>query len=147
MRRLIKKEGGEAMIVSRERVPLLDEHAAMSLLRKILDQEDPISKDREHFWVISLDTRNKVKFVELISLGTADNCLVHPREVFRRAIINGATKIIIGHNHPSGDSQPSPEDLEITRKIKQASEILSIPLLDHIIIGENHYSFKANSLI
>ena len=70
------------MIVSRERVPLLDEYAAMSLLRKILDQEDPISKDREHFWVISLDTRNKVKFVELISLGTADNCLVHPQGSF-----------------------------------------------------------------
>jgi DNA repair protein RadC len=135
------------MIVSRERLPLLDEYAATSLLRRVLDREDPISKEREHFWVISLDAKNQVKFVELISLGTADNCLVHPREVFRRAIINGATKIIIGHNHPSGDAKPSPEDLEITHQIKEASEILSIPLLDHIIIGENHYSFKANSQI
>ncbi|MBI4766605.1 MAG: JAB domain-containing protein [Deltaproteobacteria bacterium] len=135
------------MIVSRERVSLPDEYAAMKLLSKILDREDPISKDREHFWVISLDAKNKVKFVELIGIGTVDNCLAHPREVFRRAIVSGAAKIIIGHNHPSGDSDPSPEDLEITQKLKQASEILSIPLLDHIIIGITHYSFKANNQI
>lgn len=135
------------MIVSREKVPLPDEKAVMDLLHKLLDREDSISKDREHFWVISLDSKNKVKFVELVSLGTVDNCLVHPREVFRRALKKGAVRIIIGHSHPSKDSHPSEDDLQITRKIKEAGDLLSIPLLDHVIIGNPDFSFKANSLI
>ena len=95
------------MIVSREKIPLPNEQAVAELLRKLLNKEDSIAKDREHFWVISLDTKNKVKFVELVSLGTVNTCLVSPREVFRRALKKGAVSIIIGHNHPSGD--PTPE--------------------------------------
>jgi DNA repair protein RadC len=135
------------MIISREKIALPNETAVMQLLHKLLDREDLIARDREHFWVISLDSKNKVKFVELMSLGTVDNCLVHPREVFRRALKKGAVKIIIGHNHPSGDPNPSEDDVQITRKIKEAADLLSIPLLDHIIIGTTDFSFKAKSLI
>ena len=76
------------MIVSWERVPLTDEHVALDLFKKLLNKIDPIARDREHFWVICLDTRNYVRFIELVSIGTVDNCLAHPREVFRRAIVN-----------------------------------------------------------
>jgi DNA repair protein RadC len=140
-----KKEG--AMIVSREKIPLPNEQAVAELLRQLLNKEDSIAKDREHFWIISLDSKNKVKFVELVSLGTVNTCLVHPREVFRRALKKGAVSIIIGHNHPSGDPTPSEEDLQITQKIKQGADLLSVPLLDHIIIGNTNFSFKASSLI
>jgi DNA repair protein RadC len=136
------------MIVSREKIPLPNEQAVAELLRKLLKKEDSISKDREHFWIISLDTKKKVKFVELISIGTVDTCLVSPREVFRRALKKGAVSIILGHNHPSGSPTPSSEDLSITKTLKQAGELLSIPLVDHIILGNSgHYSFNAeNSL-
>ena len=136
------------MIVSRERVPLPNEQAVAELLRKLLNKEDSISKDREHFWIISLDAKNKVKFVELVSLGTVNTCLVSPREVFRRALKKGAVAIIIGHNHPSGDPTPSEDDLTITRNIKQGGDILSVHLLDHIILGDSgHLSLKAKGLI
>jgi len=136
------------MIVSREKIPLPNEQAVAKLLRKLLNKEDSISKDREHFWVISLDSKNKVKFVELVSIGAVNQCLVSPREVFRRALKKGAVSIIIGHNHPSGDPTPSEDDRTMTMKLKQGGELLSIPLVDHIILGDNeHYSFKAKGII
>jgi len=136
------------MIVSREKIPLPNQQAVAKLLRKLLNKEDSISKDREHFWVISLDSKNKVKFVELVSIGAVNQCLVSPREVFRRALKKGAVSIIIGHNHPSGDPTPSEDDRTMTMKLKQGGELLSIPLVDHIILGDNeHYSFKAKGII
>lgn len=136
------------MIVSREKTLLTNQLAVVELLRRLLNKEDLISRDREHFWIISLDTRKKVKFVELISIGTVDNCLVSPREVFRRALKKGAVSIILAHNHPSGDPHPSSEDLAITKTLKQCGEMISIPLVDHIILGNTgHYSFNAEGTI
>ncbi len=135
------------MIVSRERAELSSPAAAAGLLRKLLRKEDCLSKDREHFWVITLNTRNRVRFVELISLGTMNTSVVAPREIFRRAIIRGASSIILGHNHPSGNPEPSQEDLEITRRIVEAGKIVGIEVVDHIIIGKSDYSFKEKGLI
>jgi DNA repair protein RadC len=76
--------------------------------------EDTIDQDKEHFYVMHLDIRNRVKMVELVSLGTLTSSLVHPRETFRRAVIAGSANIIVGHNHPSGDVEPSDEDTKVT---------------------------------
>ncbi len=135
------------MIVSREKVELSSSKAVAAHLRTILGKEDSLSREREHFWVITLGTGNKVKYVELVSLGTLNASLVHPREVFRRAIKHGACSIIVGHNHPSGSSKPSQEDVNLTHKLEEAGEIIGIKVLDHIIIGGATFSFKEEGLI
>jgi len=135
------------MIVSREKAKLSSPSAVADLLKKIFNREDNLSKDKEHFWVIIVDTRNKVKFVELVSLGTMNSSLVHPREVFRRAIKRGASSIILGHNHPSGNTEPSEEDMRITKRLIEVGKIIGIEVLDHVVIGTNGYSFKEKGLI
>jgi DNA repair protein RadC len=99
--------------------------------------------DREVFFLLSLNTKNGVKAIRTISIGSLNANVVHPREVFRAAILDSASHIIVSHNHPSGDPTPSKEDIEITKKLVEASNILGITLLDHVIIGEGrHYSLK-----
>ena len=102
---------------------------------------------KEHFMVLHLDTRNKIIKDEIISIGTLNASIIHPREVFKSAIKESANSIILVHNHPSGDSEPSMEDREITEKLMEAGEILNIKVLDHVIIGkDNYHSFKENKL-
>jgi len=99
--------------------------------------------DKEHFMILHLDTRNKIIKDEIISVGTLNSSIIHPREVFKSAIKESANSIILIHNHPSGDSKPSREDHEITDKLFSAGELLSIKVLDHVIIGkDNWYSFN-----
>ena len=114
------------------------------ILRAILDEASEIDRDKEHFWVIGLRTNNTVKFIELVSLGTLSNTIIHPREVFRLSILKGVNSIILGHNHPSGDPSPSREDIHITERLKSASDIVGITILDHVIIGsgEMYVSLK-----
>ncbi|WP_373483540.1 DNA repair protein RadC [Acetobacterium sp.] len=103
---------------------------------------------QECFKVILLDTKNKVIKVEEISLGTLNSSLVHPREVFVKAIKQHAASIILAHNHPSGDTEPSAEDKNITRRLVDAGELIGISVLDHIIIGrETYLSFKQEKLL
>jgi len=97
------------------------------------------NEDREHFIVIGLDTKNKPCYREITALGTLNSTLVHPREVFKKAIIMSCNTIIIAHNHPSGDLKPSSEDLEVTKKLKQAGDLLGIKLLDHIIVSNKGF--------
>ena len=89
----------------------------------------------EHFQVVLLNTRRKLIRVEHISQGTLDTLLVHPREVFRFAILAGAAAIILVHNHPSGDPSPSEADIKVTRDIIRAGQLLKIEVLDHVILG------------
>jgi len=135
------------MIVSREKAELKSPADAAEHLQKILRKEDSLSREREHFWVIALSTNNKVKFVELVSLGTLNSSLIHPREVFRRAIKFGVSSIIVGHNHPSGNCKPSEEDLALTDQLKAAGSIVGIEVLDHVVIGDKTFSFKEEGLI
>ncbi len=102
-----------------------------------------INEKKENFVVLCLDSKNKIIKEEPISIGTLDSSLVHPREVFKGAIKESAYAIILIHNHPGGDSTPSKQDLEVTKILMKAGENLDIPILDHIIIGnDNYYSFK-----
>ena len=126
-----------------------DVSGAAKILTAVLSIEHPIDRDREHFWVIGLTAKNGVKFVELVSLGTLTASLIHPRETYRLAIMEGVANIIVGHNHPSGDTTPSREDASITQRLYAAGEILGIKLLDHVIIAENgeHFSMLAKGLL
>lgn len=109
-----------------------------NLLFATLQMEDEIDRQREHFWVILMDARNAVLALDLVSLGTINSSLVHPREVFRRAVSLGCCAIAIGHNHPTGNLEPSAEDLATTTRLVKAGEILGIKLLDHIILGKKN---------
>jgi len=97
--------------------------------------------DREGFAVLHLDSRLRVRSIELVSIGTLDYTVVHPREVFKAAILQNAASIVLVHNHPSGDTTPSEEDQHLTDRIRKAGELLGIDVVDHVIIaGENHFS-------
>lgn len=103
---------------------------------------------KEHFFVVSLDTRNNLIGVDEISVGTLTASLVHPRETFESAIRRHAAKIIISHNHPSGETEPSDDDLKITRRLTEAGKIMGIEVLDHLIITKTSYlSFKEQLLM
>lgn len=103
--------------------------------------------DREIFLAISLNTRNKVLGINTVSVGSLNASLVHPREVFKPAILQNATGLILVHNHPSGEEKPSSEDLEITRRLVEAGKLLQIEVMDHVIVGNKFYSFADNDLI
>ena len=104
--------------------------------------------DREMFIVLALNTRNKINGIHTVSVGSLDTSIVHPREVFKFAILANASSIIVAHNHPSGDTTPSSDDIELTKRLKQASEILAIDLLDHIVLGHDgqYLSFRDRGL-
>ena len=96
-------------------------------------------KTKEHFYALLLDTKNRIIGEELISVGTLNASLIHPREVFAPAIKASANSIILVHNHPSGECAPSKEDEEVTKIIKDAGQLLGINLLDHVIIGKDGF--------
>ena len=103
---------------------------------------------KEHFVVFFLDTRNQEIKREIVSIGTLNYNLVHPREVFEPAVRNLAASIIVAHNHPSGCLEPSDEDLSLTKRLAQAGKLLGIELLDHVIVTrEGHMSFKQKGLL
>jgi DNA repair protein RadC len=99
------------------------------------------SSKKESFLVITLDGSNRLIKCHEISKGLINRCLVHPREVFQVALLDDAGGIIVAHNHPSGNLQPSQEDRDVTSRLIKAGEVMGIPVLDHIIIGNGLYSF------
>jgi DNA repair protein RadC len=107
------------------------------VMSSILRGEDDIDKDKEHFWVIGLSTKLSIQYIELVSLGTLTSALIHPRETFRRAIGKASASIACVHNHPSGDLEPSSNDLQVTERLRAAGEIVGIKLIDHIIINND----------
>ena len=104
-------------------------------------------EEKEHCKVLYLSTQNTLVAEEVISIGSIDASIIHPREVFSGAIKENAASIIIAHNHPSGDPIPSQKDMRLTEILKKAGEIIGITVLDHIIIGENHYFSFENGTI
>lgn len=99
--------------------------------------------DREAFIVISLDVKNSPLSINICHVGSLNASIVHPREVMKSAILSNAALIMVGHNHPSGNSLQSSEDIEVTKRLVEAGKIVGIELLDHIIVGDDEYlSFK-----
>ena len=107
-----------------------------------------LDAQREHCFCISMDTKNQIKSVDVISIGTLNANIVHPREIFYTAICHRAASVIISHNHPSGDPTPSKEDIEVTEKLIEGGKLIGIDVLDHVIIGDKQYiSLKDEGLV
>lgn len=101
--------------------------------------KDLMWQSQERFAVLMLDVKNRLVGTKILTIGTATETLIHPREVFRETVKQGATRLIIAHNHPSGNLEPSPEDINLTEQLLQGSQFLDIPLLDHLILGNGDY--------
>lgn len=98
---------------------------------------------QERFAIVMLDAKNQLLGFKVITIGTATETLAHPREIFREVLRQGATRVIIAHNHPTGNVEPSPEDIALTKQLLRAAQFLNIPLLDHLILGDgNHLSLR-----
>jgi len=96
-------------------------------------------KSQEYFYIVMLNTKNKVIGIKKISLGILDASIIHPREIFKPAIKNSAARLIMVHNHPSGDPTPSEEDIVITKKLIEAGNLIGIEVMDHVIIGDSNW--------
>ena len=124
--------------------------AALEVFKDALKDLDA---EREHFLCISVNTKNQQKSCDIISIGSLNANIVHPREVFYTAIAHRAAAIIVAHNHPSGDPTPSQNDIDITRKLKEAGAIIGIEVYDHVIFGQdskgtwNHISLKEQGIL
>lgn len=101
---------------------------------------DMVGLMQEHFVVLFLNVKNQIMHKQTIFIGSLNSSIVHPREVFREAIKRAAATIICVHNHPSGSSDPSPEDIEVTKRLQEAGYIIGIEVIDHVIIGNHQYT-------
>ena len=117
--------------------PIRDSMTAVQLFRPCFE-----GLDREHFLICGLDAKHRVIGINVVSVGTLTLSIVHPREVFKPLIVMNAAAWLCAHNHPSGDTAPSQEDRLLTKRLREAGELLGITLLDHLILGEaRHFSF------
>ena len=126
---LIAREGEEVYDTS-----VFSPSEAAPVIRALLN-----NKVSEHFVVLLLDVKNRVLGFDPVSKGGISGCVVLPADVFRGAIIGGASNVILGHNHPSGDPAPSAEDIALTKRLVEAGKILGIRVIDHIIVGEQGF--------
>lgn len=119
-----------------------------ALVSKYFETVDKVDQDKEHVFAFHLDTRNKIMAFELVSIGILNASIIHPREIFTRAIALRAASVIVVHNHPSGEAKPSDEDIEFTHKLVKAGNILGIKVIDHVIWTKNKFfSLKGRDLI
>lgn len=136
----------KSRIVSDRSVNVNTSGTVATVARDILSE---YTDDKERLIVLFLSTRNNLVGFNVVSVGTLDEAPVHPREVFRPAIVAAASKIIVAHNHPGGDSSPSVEDHKTTKLLVEAGNVLGIPMIDHIIIGsrKQYFSFADAGII
>lgn len=133
--KLVKENGG---LYDLEDKVINNPYNAHKLIQTVLDLHNSTV---EKFGILTLDTKNNVIGVHVISIGSLNASIVHPREVFQQAILNNACSILLFHNHPSGDTTPSPQDIDVTDRLVKAGGILGIHVLDHVIVGDvNHYT-------
>ena len=118
------------------------------IMQQILLRESEIDRNKEHLWTISLDIAQRILNIEMVSMGTINKTLVDPMEVFSIPLQKRAVKLIVVHNHPSGELKPSAADRDVTDHLIQAGNIVHVELIDHLIISEeSYYSFRDNDLI
>ena len=144
---VVKEETVKPYQVPVYKVALVRESSQSSVVESIKRPQDvyEIAKnylagvDRENFVVMMLDTKNKIIGINTVAIGVLSSCPVHPREVFKPAILCNSAGIVLIHNHPSGDNSPSQDDLLMTNRLKEAGEVLGIPVVDHVIVGEGNF--------
>lgn len=131
-----------------QKVKILNAEDIYKVMQQILLRENKIRRNQEHFWVIGLDNSNKILFIELIGLGQVNRVNANPPEVFRMGIYKLAVKMILVHNHPSGQLKPSQADLDVTDRMLKVGKLISINVLDHLIITEESYtSFRDEGIM
>ena len=139
---LVRDSNGGAKATGKKKA-LTTPDAVAEIFKTYLD-----GADREHFCIALLDRKGHILGINTVSIGSLSSSIVHPREVFKPAIVIGAASIILCHNHPSGDTTPSKEDLEVTNRLIEAGKIMGIEILDHVIIGDDSFcSLKARGFI
>jgi DNA repair protein RadC len=146
----VQQERGEIpmRLKLKEKTSIKSAENVFKIMLEIFQREDEIEQSKEHLWVMGVNVRNVVQYIDLAYIGTKDHCSVNVSEIFRIACIKGVHSILVIHNHPSGDVSPSLEDKRITEKLKQAGDILQIKFLDHVIISrEGYYSFSDEGLL
>ncbi|MBL4709016.1 MAG: DNA repair protein [Flavobacteriales bacterium] len=125
-----------------QKIKILCSDDLYSVMQNILLREGKIDQDREHFWTICLDNANRILNIELISLGNINSTTVIPMEVFSFPLQKRTVKLMIVHNHPSGELEPSEADKDLTDRLIQVGKIVKVPVLDHLVIStKNYYSF------
>ena len=122
-----------------QKIKLLNSKDIYNIMQQILLREEKIDQNKEHFWILGLANNNRLLFVELISLGSVNKTIVEPMEVFSLALQKQAVKIILCHNHPSGELHPSVWDEDITDRMIQVGYIVNTPVIDHLIITDLSY--------
>jgi len=132
----------ETLIVKEETANYLKPNMRYTSPSQIFDTFSFLQHEtKEHFITLHLDGKNRVICCDIVSSGSLNQSIVHPRETFKTALLSSAAGIILMHNHPTGDPTPSSEDLEVTRRLREAGDLIGIKVLDHIIIGSTYYSF------
>lgn len=127
----------------KQKVKILTDKTLFPVMREILMRDNEIDQTKEHFWAVGLATNNILLYIELVSLGSLRQTIVEPMEVFSWALQKKVDKLILVHNHPSGELNPSPEDLDLTDRLIQVGIIVNLPVVDHLIIStEGYYSFN-----
>jgi DNA repair protein RadC len=137
-------------LVREGKLPCYDQRLRSSAIASTILHTYLADVDREHFVILLLDQKNQVIGLNTVSMGSLTASVVHPREVFKPAILSNAASIVCGHNHPSGDCQPSREDRALTTRLVEAGKLLGIAVLDHIIIGSgtsSYFSFADEGLL
>lgn len=139
----------ESIKISEAAAQYLDRTTPLSSSTLVADMFSFLRHEtKEHFVGLHLDSKNRLLCLEIVSTGSLNASIVHPREVYKSALLSSAAAIVFVHNHPSGDPAPSREDIELTSRLKQASDLLGIRLLDHVVIGSGrHFSFADSGLL
>ncbi|MFN6944444.1 MAG: RadC family protein [Cytophagaceae bacterium] len=131
-----------------QKIKILNSEDLYKVMQQVLLRENKIDRNKEHFWIVCLANNNQILLIELISLGTVNKTLVEPMEVFSFALQKRAVKIIMVHNHPSGEIEPSIGDIQITDKMVAIGKFVNVPVIDHLIITEKYfYSFIDSGLL
>lgn len=122
-----------------QKIRILNSEDMYKVMQQILLRENKIGRNQEHLWVVGLDNKNKILFIELVGLGTVNGVQVNPPEVFRIAIYKLAVKMILVHNHPSGETEPSEADKDLTDRMLKTGKLINIDVIEHLIITEEKY--------
>lgn len=143
MKLYVFESSAGAVQLAHPKRPVRTPKDAVAVLHEMLGEEK-----REFFVAILLNTRHHVKHIQIVSIGSLATSIVHPREVFRYAIERSAAAIVLCHNHPSGETSPSEDDMDITQRLSKCGDLLGIEVLDHIILGTGEpFSFREQGLL
>jgi DNA repair protein RadC len=126
-------------LTDEQRIKLLNSDDVYSVMQEILLREEKIDQEKEHFWMIGLAQNSRMQYIELVSMGSVKATTIEPMNVFRWAVMKGSVKVILAHNHPSGELKPSDADKDITDRLIQVGLILNIQVIDHMIISVKSY--------